>query len=230
MLRSVKSRLGYANVVSTLAPFLALGGSAIAVSQINGGLLKNRSVAGKKLKKDSVTGVEVREATLGKVPKAAHADSATTANSATNATYAANADTATNARSADTAMQLTLPAEYTQLTLDTANGWTDASAPGAGHVTAQPLGFYIDREGFVHLEGAVENPSSTSTAAHGEIAQLPPGARPGGTAAANDLTFPAAFGGNTVDVVDIEGPGFISADKGDTRFISLEGIEFPARG
>jgi hypothetical protein len=64
----VRKHLTYANVVASLALFVALGGSAYAVSKIDGSALVNRSVAGKKLKADTVTGREIRESTLGACP------------------------------------------------------------------------------------------------------------------------------------------------------------------
>jgi hypothetical protein len=70
-------------VVAVLALFVGLGGGAFAASTINGSHLKNRSVAGKKLKKNTVTGTEVNESKLGSVPladKATLADTATDAN------------------------------------------------------------------------------------------------------------------------------------------------------
>lgn len=61
-------------IVAVIALFLALGGTAVAVSSINGSLLKNRSVGGIKLKKHTITGTEVNLNTLGKVPSAGNAD------------------------------------------------------------------------------------------------------------------------------------------------------------
>jgi hypothetical protein len=49
------SRLSYANVVATLALFLALGGGAIAASQ-----LKKNSVGSKQLKKNAVTKAKIK--------------------------------------------------------------------------------------------------------------------------------------------------------------------------
>jgi hypothetical protein len=86
-----RPRLSYANVTATLALVLAIGGTSYAAVQLNGKSLKNRTVAGKKLKKNTVTGTEVNESKLGKVPRAARADSAATADAATNATTADNA-------------------------------------------------------------------------------------------------------------------------------------------
>src|SRR3954464_13239752 len=64
----------YANVMSTLAVFIALGGWSYAAVRINGTNIKNRSIAAGKLKRNSVTGREIRESRLGRVPRAATAD------------------------------------------------------------------------------------------------------------------------------------------------------------
>jgi hypothetical protein len=81
--------LTYANVVATLALFVALGGSSYAISQIGSRQVKDRSLRGRDLHRDTVTGKEVRESSLGTVPSA---QSAATASIATAASQAANAD------------------------------------------------------------------------------------------------------------------------------------------
>jgi hypothetical protein len=69
--------------VALLALFVALGGSAVAVSgSINGKVLKRNSVPGNRIKKDTLTGRQIREARLGMVPRAALATAATHADSA----------------------------------------------------------------------------------------------------------------------------------------------------
>jgi hypothetical protein len=68
-----RHRLTYANVMSTLAVFIALGGSSYAAVQISGSSIQNRSIAGKKLKRNSITGREVRESRLN-VPWAHRAE------------------------------------------------------------------------------------------------------------------------------------------------------------
>jgi hypothetical protein len=60
-------------IIAVVALFVALGGTAFAVSSINGNLLKNRSVAGVKLEKHTITGTEVNLNKLGKVPSASNA-------------------------------------------------------------------------------------------------------------------------------------------------------------
>ena len=59
-----KPALSYANVVSTLCLFLVLGGGAYAAGKIDGADLKARSVPATKIKRNALTGAEIRESTL----------------------------------------------------------------------------------------------------------------------------------------------------------------------
>lgn len=105
-------------MIAALALFVALGGTSYAIGgAINGSVLKNGSVAGKKLEKHTVTGTQVKVSTFPKVPSAHLADDATDATTAAklsgsitggqvssavaNATNAATAATATNATNVD---------------------------------------------------------------------------------------------------------------------------------
>ena len=74
MLTNLRQRLTYANVMSTLAVFIALGGSSYAALTINGSSIENRSIPAKKLKRNSITNREVRESRLSRVPRAKRAD------------------------------------------------------------------------------------------------------------------------------------------------------------
>ena len=76
MLDHARRRLSYANVMSTLAVFIALGGSSYAAVKINGSAIKTRSIAASKLKRNTLSGLEIRERSLGRVPHAEIADSA----------------------------------------------------------------------------------------------------------------------------------------------------------
>jgi hypothetical protein len=73
MFNRLRARLSYANVVATLALFVALGGSSYAVSAISGSQLKNNSVSGKKLKRNTIGGSRIKESRLGTVPRARNA-------------------------------------------------------------------------------------------------------------------------------------------------------------
>ena len=74
MLTKLRQRLTYANVMSTLGVFIALGGSSYAALTISGSDIRNRSIPAKKLKRNSITNREVRESRLSRVPRARRAD------------------------------------------------------------------------------------------------------------------------------------------------------------
>ena len=75
-MRALKTKITYANVTATLAVVLALTGVGYAAGRIHGSELAKRSVAGVKLKKNTVTGKEVRESRLRRVPRARRANNA----------------------------------------------------------------------------------------------------------------------------------------------------------
>lgn len=102
-MKQLRKRLTYANVVSSIALFLVLGGGAavaanqLAKNSVGSKQLKRNAVTAAKIKKNAVTrakirngavtGAKVNEATLGTVP------GATRATTADNATSAGNANT-----------------------------------------------------------------------------------------------------------------------------------------
>lgn len=80
------------NTIALIALFVALGGTAYAATalpahSVGTKQLKKSAVTSVKVKDNSITGKDVLESSLGKVPSAASADAAT------NATHAASADT-----------------------------------------------------------------------------------------------------------------------------------------
>jgi hypothetical protein len=74
VLTKLRRHVTYANVMATLAVFIALGGSSYAAITINGSSIKRRSIAGTKLKRNTLGGSEIRESRLGRVPWARNAD------------------------------------------------------------------------------------------------------------------------------------------------------------
>ena len=74
MLDRLRRRLSYANVMSTLAVFIALGGSSYAAYTINGSAIKKRSIPGNRLRHNTLTGVQIKESRLARVPRAKSAD------------------------------------------------------------------------------------------------------------------------------------------------------------
>ena len=78
MLTRLRPRITYANITSTVALIVALSGTAVAgTTLIDGSSLKDRSVAGKKLKNNTLGGRQINESKLSKVKRAVLADRAT---------------------------------------------------------------------------------------------------------------------------------------------------------
>ncbi|HVY95989.1 MAG TPA: hypothetical protein VHA54_03415 [Solirubrobacterales bacterium] len=112
-MKKARKRLTYANVMSSLAVFLVLGGaSAVAANQLGKNTvgtkqLKSGAVTAAKIKKDAVTGAKIKDgsitgaelnlAKLGTVPSAANADNAKSASTANSAKAAESAKTAESA-------------------------------------------------------------------------------------------------------------------------------------
>lgn len=69
----LRPRVTYANVVATLALFVALGGGAYAVTKITGADVRDRSLTSRDLKSNSANGRVVKERSLGAVPRAQNA-------------------------------------------------------------------------------------------------------------------------------------------------------------
>lgn len=99
----VSERLSYANVMATLAVFIALGGGAWAVAigrnDVGSREIAKNAVGTAELKDDKTKGKDVDESSLGEVPSAANADSAISAEAAATAANAETAETATEAGS-----------------------------------------------------------------------------------------------------------------------------------
>jgi hypothetical protein len=84
VLSRIRQRLTYANVMSTLAVFIALGGSSYAALQIDSADIANNSVRGvdvrdrtlgeRDVKRNALGGRSIRESRLGRVPRARRAD------------------------------------------------------------------------------------------------------------------------------------------------------------
>lgn len=102
-MKQLRKRLSYANVMSSIAVFLVLGGAtAIAADQlgknsvgskqlkknaVTTAKIKNNAVTTSKIKNGAVSGAKINLGSLGTVPNAAHAGTAD------NAAHANNADT-----------------------------------------------------------------------------------------------------------------------------------------
>jgi len=74
MLSRLRPHLSYANVMATIAVFIALGGSSYAALTITGRNVKDSSLSWRDLKPNTLGGTRIKESRLGQVPRAANAD------------------------------------------------------------------------------------------------------------------------------------------------------------
>lgn len=137
-----RKRLTYANVMSSLAVFLVLGGATAFAAQhlgknsvgakqlkknsVTTAKIKKNAVTGPKIKAGSITGDKINLATLGKVP------------SATNADVAQNAVNANNANTvggqSQTKVFKTLTPGQSNVTIATIAGFTIKASCEAGNI------------------------------------------------------------------------------------------------
>ena len=212
-MKQLRKRLTFANVMSMIAVFIALGATAFAATQlpknsvgskqlkknaVTAAKIKKEAVTGAKVKKDTITGAKVNEASLGTVPSASVANSL----SPLEAVHIVGA-----------------PGEP-----GFEGGSTNFVVPG---VQLNSVGFYKDHEGIVHLQGvAVVGKSGTSIT---PIFTLPPGFRP---AAGHLVIFEQTLedaaiigGSNTVlEGIDLSG----KVDGEEEELANLDGITFRA--
>jgi len=70
VISSFRQRLTYANVMATLAVFIALGGSSYAALKVTGRDVRNGSLTYRDLKRNTLSGSRIKESRLGVVPRA----------------------------------------------------------------------------------------------------------------------------------------------------------------
>jgi hypothetical protein len=193
MLARMRRPLTFANVVSVIALFVALGGGAYAAvalpkNSVGSKQLKKNAVTNAKIGKNAVTGAKVKDrsltgtdinlATLPKVGSATNADNASHATNADNATNAANATNAGHANAADTATtanSLVAPEAYHEVGAGGEPAFQNGASnvpSGAPTVSLQTAGFMKDHDGFVHLKGLVQSGTAQT------VFVLPAGYRP----------------------------------------------------
>jgi hypothetical protein len=218
-LKKISKRLTYSNVMSSIAVFLVLGGAtAFAASQlgkntvgtkqlkknaVTSAKIKKNAITTPKIKADAVTGAQVNEGTLGTVPSANSANTAGTANalSPLEATHLVGA-----------------PGEP-----GFENGYFNY--PGEAGISFNPVGFYKDHEGIVHLQGIAKAPPSAPLPI---VFTLPPGFRPASgklieLQQIEESTVILAGSNIVLSGIDISGKVL-----GSTEAVVLDGITYKA--
>jgi hypothetical protein len=220
-MRSIRSKLTYANVIATLALFIAIGGasafaaSKLAKNSVGTKQIKNSAVTAAKIKKGTITGTQINLAKLGTVPSA---------------TAASTANTATTAGTAN-ALAAMEPTRFVGASGQPPFLDGSSNVPGGGGLKFQEVGFYKDHEGVVHLTGAAKVGKESNPVA-GLLFTLPPGDRPtsGDIEAFRGLeekTIIFIFGSNvTAAGHDLSGDVFTTTPSEKTEL--LAGITFRA--
>ena len=242
MLSELRSRLTYANLMATVAMFIALGGGAYAAAtgsidsrelknnNVRSTDLRNNDVRTRDLRNNDVRGGDVRNSTLtgGDV-----ANDGLTGSDVLESSLG-QVPSATSANSANTANNLAAPEGFHEVGAPGEPSFQNGCSTSAvGHL--ETPGFYKDHEGRVHLKGSVTCPSSNQIAF-----QLPPGYRPAdGKALAMATWCPGTgCGGDSVNAVifgaGVTGPGVTGTPDGSV-FVSgtsqsLDGVSFRAEG
>jgi hypothetical protein len=154
----MRSKPTYANVTSTLALFIALGGTSYAAVSIGSANVRNNSLTGVDVRNNSLTGADVRNGSLlagdfkaGQLPAGTKGDTGAPGLRGVNGdTGAAGAGSASKGAF--------VQGNFAPLTLE----------PGADWVTLASLQTTTVREGVFTFAGAVEE-ASTSKSATGRV-------------------------------------------------------------
>jgi hypothetical protein len=221
-------RPGQATIVAWLALFVALGGGAIAASN-----LRKNTVGTKQLKKNAVTPPKIKRnaVTTAKVRNQAITEAKVKDQAITGAKVKNGSLTGAQV---DTSTLGTVPSAQVANSVAPGEPWHVVGAPGepafengwtSPKAGGQPVAFYRDQLGVVHLRGVMGDGTSTDPAF-----QLPPGFRP---RAGVVLPFAAAClpctesgTGTLVVNTDLE-PAAVEPVRA-AEFYSLEGITFRA--
>ena len=176
MRNTLKRHLNYANLMASIAVFLALGGGAYAMTIPTGSVgakqlkknavaaakIKTGAVSGAKVKDDSLTGADVVESSLGTVPAANSANSAKTAESANTANSANSASTAGSAAIANSVANGSVGANgLKEITTVSSAGVSIAPGASASQTATCPAGtmaigggsFWSVTQGDLNIDG-----------------------------------------------------------------------------
>jgi hypothetical protein len=204
-------------VVSLLALFVALGGSAYAAVK-----LSPNSVGSRQVKPDSLTGADIREGKLGTVPSAAAAGDAGSLDGLDSSAFARSGLTWTSVPKAHQSGDP--PGRFICFTSDgvECNRFFQNFDEVGAHANAA---YARDGFGVVRLQGSVRYVAPDTDPSTEPFLQLPAGYRP-----PDRRVFAVLRNGTELARMDVDADGFLwivpEYEPGD--WFSLDGVEFPA--
>jgi hypothetical protein len=232
----MRPKLTFANVISCLALFIALGGLAVAA-----GLPKN-SVGTKQLKKNAVTAAKIKDGAVGttKIQNGAVGAAKIQDRAITGAQIANGSLTGTQVKASTLGIVPSAERANRAESLPPPEAWHFVGAPGepqfengwedfAPSSLLEPVAFFKDHEGIVHLKGQAKR----ATYASGLIFSLPPGFRPAPNKIIAPVVFCECFAGH-VETLNINGTKLAEPSNSgaiyvpEATVIGFDGITFRA--
>jgi hypothetical protein len=212
-LKQIRKRVTYANVMSSIAVFLVIGGATafaalgkntvgskqLKANAVTTKKIKKEAVTAKKVKKGTLTGTQINVAKLGTVPSATHA----------------------------TLADSIPPAEPTHLVGAPGEPFFEGGSNNvgaSGPLRLNNVGFYKDHDGIVHLEGIAKVGKGPLLAS---LFTLPAGYRPApGTVIIFEqaLESPVIIAGSNTVVEGIDLSGKVLG--GEEEIVILDGITY----
>jgi hypothetical protein len=213
------SHLSYANVLSTLCLFLLLGGGAYAATRLKENSVGSRQIIDGQVKSvdvqdNGITGTDIKEDSLGQVPRAAQAGSADSATNAGNADQLDNKDS-------------------TAFALAGSEGWQPAALyDGSGHLVCywtnfgggqSDAAYFRDPAGVVHLRGLVKAHDGSEVPCDvifggdpNRIFTLPAGYRP------DRQSIAATVSNNSPGRINVNADGRVAIETGYPSFANAK--------
>ena len=235
MLAALRSRLTYANVMATIAVFVALGGSSVAAvsmhaNSVGSGAIKNDSVRSRDVKDGALRGDDIKNKSIkGRDLVANSITSRTVKDHSLKALDFKAGQLPVGPRGPAGGAAPSTPVTEVQFRRDvnceehpgffcffTFNG-------GVSNLNGeyQPVGFYKDGSGIVHIQGSIE---SEDTGHHNiplTAFYLPKGYRPAAT-----RIFPSYNDGSYASVKISHDGEVLTSPPGNIAHLSLDGINF----